>query len=69
MPNSPPLERFYAYFSHDDIIISVLTAMSFDYINDPPCLTQYPPNPNRRLVLSHLTPFGGRQITEVSGSA
>lgn len=62
-------EKFYADFTHDDIIISVLTAMSFDYLNDPPSLTQYPPNPNRHFILSHLTPFGGRLITEVVGCA
>lgn len=62
-------EKFYADFTHDDIIISVLTAMSFDYLNDPPSLTQYPPDPNRHFILSHLTPFGGRLITEVIGCA
>lgn len=36
-PETFPLGRnFYADFSHDDIIISVLTAMSFDYFKDPP---------------------------------
>jgi hypothetical protein len=36
-----PLGRpFYADFTHDDIIISLLTAMSFDYFKDPPSLTQ-----------------------------
>jgi hypothetical protein len=33
-------EKFYADFTHDDIIISVLTAMSVDYYKDPPSLTQ-----------------------------
>jgi hypothetical protein len=68
--NQFPLgQKFYADFTHDDIIVSVLTAMSFDYLNDPPSLTQYPPNPNRHFILSHLTPFGGRLITEVVGCA
>lgn len=36
-PNSFPLgQEFYADFSHDDIIISVLTAMSMDYFKDAP---------------------------------
>lgn len=36
-PDTFPLGReFYVDFSHDDIIISVLTAMSFDYFKDPP---------------------------------
>ncbi|EFX06705.1 histidine phosphatase [Grosmannia clavigera kw1407] len=65
-----PLGRpFYADFSHDDIIVSVLTAMSLDYFRDPPSLSQWPPNPNRAFVLSHLTPFGAHLVTEVYGCA
>ena len=60
-------EKFYADFTHDDIIVSVLTAASVDYFRSPPSLKQYPPNPNRHFVLSHMTPFGGRLITEVIG--
>lgn len=63
----PTDQAFYADFSHDDIIVSVLTALSLDYIRDPPSLTQYPPNPNRHFILSHLTPFGARLITETIG--
>jgi hypothetical protein len=33
-------QPFYADFTQDDIIISLLTAMSFDYFKDPPSLTQ-----------------------------
>lgn len=67
-PTTFPLgQAFYADFSHDDIIISVLTAMSMDYFKDPPDFTSYPPDPARRFVLSHLTPFGARLITEVIG--
>jgi hypothetical protein len=63
-----PLGRpFYSDFSHDDIIISVMTAMSLDYLKDPPSLTQYPPDPKRKFILSHLTPFTARLITEVVG--
>ncbi|OCK74404.1 3-phytase [Lepidopterella palustris CBS 459.81] len=63
-----PLGRpFYADFTHDDIIISVLTAMSLDYLRDPPSLTAFPPDPHRKFILSHLTPFTGRLITEVIG--
>lgn len=40
-PTTFPLGReFYADFSHDDIIISVLTAMSLDYFKDAPNYTQ-----------------------------
>jgi hypothetical protein len=63
----PTNQPFYADFSHDDIIISVLTAMSLDYIRDPPSLTQFPPNPHRHFLLSNLTPFGARLITETIG--
>ncbi|KAE9363417.1 phosphoglycerate mutase-like protein [Stipitochalara longipes BDJ] len=63
----PTNQAFYADFSHDDIIVSVLTAISLDYIRDPPSLTQFPPNPNRHFILSHLTPFGARLITETIG--
>ncbi|KIH86826.1 histidine phosphatase [Sporothrix brasiliensis 5110] len=63
--------KFYADFTHDDIIISVLTAMSLDYLRDAPPLGAHawPPNPNRNFVLSHLTPFGGHLVTEVYGCA
>ena len=48
-----PLGRpFYCDFSHDDIIISVMTAMSLDYFREHPDLTTYPPNPDRHFVLS-----------------
>lgn len=63
-----PLGRpFYADFSHDDILVSVMTAMSLDYFRDPPSLTEYPPNPDRHFILSNMTPFGARLITEVIG--
>lgn len=60
-------QPFYLDASHDDILISVMTAMSLDYLKDPPNLSQYPPNPDRKFVLSRLTPFGARLITEVIG--
>lgn len=69
-PTDFPLGRpFYADFSHDDILISVLTALSVDYFREHPRLTQYPPDPDRHFILSHLTPFGARLITEVIGCA
>ena len=65
-----PLGRpFYADFSHDDIIISTLTAMSLDYFREAPDLKTFPPNPDRHFILSHMTPFGGRLITELIGCA
>lgn len=58
---------FYADFTHDDIIVSVLTSMSVDYFREHPSLTQVPPDPSRHFILSKMTPFGGRLITEVIG--
>ena len=63
----PLHQPFYADFSHDDIIISALTALSLDYLRDPPSLTAVPPAANRSFILSHLTPFGARLVTEVIG--
>jgi Histidine phosphatase superfamily (branch 2) len=63
----PLNQKLYADFSHDDILISILTAMSLDYLRDPPDLNAYPPNPNRHFILSHLTPFAARLVTEVIG--
>jgi hypothetical protein len=60
-------QPFYVDFTHDDIIVSVLTALSLDYLRVPPSFTQFPPNPSRPFILSNLTPFGGRLITETIG--
>ncbi|RMZ80309.1 hypothetical protein DV738_g2808, partial [Chaetothyriales sp. CBS 135597] len=60
-------QKFYADFSHDDILLSVLTALSLDYLHETPSLTAYPPDPNRRFILSNLTPFAARLVTEVIG--
>ncbi|KAF2670479.1 histidine phosphatase [Microthyrium microscopicum] len=72
MTNNPedfPLgAKMYSDFSHDDIIVSVLTAMSVDYFKDAPNL-DYPPDPARKFILSKMTPFGARLITEVIGCA
>lgn len=65
----PLNQPFYADFTHDDIIVSVLTAMSLDYFHQAPDPTTYPPNPERTFRLSHLTPFGARLITEVISCA
>jgi hypothetical protein len=65
----PLNQKFYADFSHDDILISILTAMSLDYLKDPPSLTDFPPNSTRHFVMSNLTPFAARLVTEVIGCA
>ncbi|KJK77109.1 hypothetical protein H634G_07530 [Metarhizium anisopliae BRIP 53293] len=59
-------QQIYADFSHDSIIISVLTAMSIDYFKDPPTITKFPPT-DTHFKLSKLTPFGSNLITEVIG--
>ena len=40
-----------------------------DYFRDTPDLKTFPPNPDRHFILSNMTPFGGRLITEVIGCA
>ena len=67
--NFPLNQKLYADFSHDDILISILTAMSVDYFHDPPSLTDFPPDPNRHFKLNHITPFAARLVTEVIGCA
>lgn len=60
-------QKIYPDFSHDDIIISVLTALSVDYFKDAPTLTKYPPQKDRRFNLAYLTPFGANLVTEQIG--
>jgi hypothetical protein len=61
-----PLDQpFYFDFTHDDNILSVLTALNFtqvagDYLN----ATEM--DPDRTFVLSHITPFAARLYFEVS---
>lgn len=67
-PTTFPLgQQIYADFSHDDIIISVLTAMSLDYLKDAPTTSKFPPSADNHFTLSRLTPFGANLITEVIG--
>ena len=62
-------QAVYADFSHDDIIVSVLTALSVDFFKPPPTLDNYPPNKDTHVTLSRMTPFGANLITEVIGCA
>lgn len=65
-PTYFPLDQpFYFDFTHDDIILSVLTALNYtqiagDYLNATFM------DPNRTFVLSHITPFAARLAFEVS---
>ena len=69
-PAQSPLDQaFHADFSHDVIIVSVLTALPLDHFRSAPNLTDVPPNPNRSFILSQITPFGARLVTEPIGCA
>ncbi|KHJ34156.1 putative repressible acid phosphatase [Erysiphe necator] len=63
----PTNQAFYADFSHDDVLISVLAALSVDYFHAPPNISQFPPDPARKFILSQITPFGARLVTETIG--
>lgn len=63
----PLHQSVYADFSHDDIIISVLTALSMDYFLPPPSASAFPAPAGRNFDLGKLTPFGANLITEVIG--
>lgn len=63
----PLNEPVYADFTHDDIILSVLSSASLGFLHQPISLTAYPPPLNQTFHLSNLTPFGARLITEVIG--
>ncbi|KAG8871404.1 hypothetical protein FRB97_008719 [Tulasnella sp. 331] len=60
-------QTFYLDMSHDDILVSVITALSVAYFKSDLPLTAVPPPSNRAFRLSHLTPFGTRLFTEVIG--
>ncbi|KHJ34543.1 putative repressible acid phosphatase [Erysiphe necator] len=63
----PTSQAFYADFSHDDVIISILAALSIEYFHTPPNITQFPINSDRKFRLSNLAPFGARLVTETIG--
>jgi hypothetical protein len=62
VPNDQPI---FVDFTHDDIILSVLTALNFTQV-----VGDYLPanssDPNRTFVLSHITPFAARLVFEVA---
>lgn len=61
-----PLDQpFYFDFTHDDVILSVLTALNFTQIAGDYLNATYM-DPNRTFVLSHITPFAARLYFEVS---
>lgn len=50
-------------FSHDDVIVSVLTALNYTQFAD--YLDPTNPDPKRNFVLSDIAPFAGRLVHEV----
>lgn len=65
VPALPLNQTLNVDFTHDDIIVSVLTALNYTQV-----VGDYLPademNSNRTFVLSHITPFAARLIFEVS---
>lgn len=63
----PLHQPFYMDMSHDDIIISVITALSLDYFKFGPkgLPGDLDHAPERTFNLNHMTPFGARFFSEV----
>jgi hypothetical protein len=59
--------KFYADFTHDKMVLGVLTALSVDYFKQLPDIHTYPPDQDRLFKSSHIVPFTARLITEVIG--
>jgi len=60
----PLNQTMYVDFTHDDMIVSVLTALNFTQIIGD-YLDPHYADPNRTFVLSHIVPFAARLIFEV----
>jgi len=57
--------KFYADFTHDKMVLAVLTALSLDYFKHIPDRKTYPPQKDRLFRVSHIVPFTARLVTEV----
>jgi 3-phytase len=69
-PTTFPLgQPFYLDMSHDDIIVSTLTALGLNYFKGPPTGLPYnishAPNSSENFQISEIAPFGARLYTEV----
>jgi hypothetical protein len=65
-PDTFPLEQpFYLDMSHDSVIVSVLTALGFDFLDKDLPANKIPAP--RQFIVSRLTPFGARLFVEVLG--
>ncbi|CDW99135.1 hypothetical protein [Sporisorium scitamineum] len=64
-PTYFPLDQpIYVDFTHDDIILSVLTALNYTQVVGEFLDPTYA-DPDRTFVLSHITPFAARLVFEV----
>jgi hypothetical protein len=69
-PTTFPLgQPFYLDMTHDDIIVSTLTALGLNYFKGPhtglPYNISQAPNPPENFRVSEIAPFGARLYTEV----
>jgi len=63
--NDFPLDQpLYADFTHDSIIVSVLSALGLDVVKEKKLTSAKIPVP-RQFIVSRLTPFGARLFVEV----
>ncbi|EST08937.1 Histidine phosphatase superfamily, clade-2 [Kalmanozyma brasiliensis GHG001] len=60
----PLNQSMYVDFTHDDIIVSVLTALNYTQVVGDFLDPTYA-DPSRTFVLSHITPFAARLVFEV----
>lgn len=64
-PTYFPLDQpIYVDFTHDDIILSVLTSLNYTQVVGE-YLSPYYADPNRTFKLSYITPFAARLVFEV----
>lgn len=63
----PLHQPFYMDMSHDSVIISIITALGFEYFKFGPngLPTDLDHAPNRTFHMSQVTPFGARLIAEI----
>jgi len=60
-------QPFYMDMSHDDMLVSVVTALGVEYFKSTLPVKAVPPPSPRSFRLSYLTPFATRLYTEVIG--
>ncbi|KAK4704915.1 hypothetical protein P7C70_g1287, partial [Phenoliferia sp. Uapishka_3] len=60
-------EKLYMDMSHDDVQVSVITALGVKYFQGELPITASAPSPSRPFRISYMTPFASRLNTEVIG--